>query len=114
MDLGVISVRYARALLKAALAARQEDELYKEMQILLQSYAEVPELRFTIDNPMLQKDKKQAVLEIACGANVSSRTKKFIALVLEEDRENAVQFRSEEHTSELQSRQYLVCRLLLE
>src|SRR3712207_8016413 len=29
------------------------------------------------------------------------------------DDENAVQ-RSEEHTSELQSRQYLVCRLLLE
>src|SRR3712207_7743852 len=26
----------------------------------------------------------------------------------------AVQYRSEEHTSELQSRQYLVCRLLLE
>src|SRR3712207_7873428 len=25
-----------------------------------------------------------------------------------------IQFRSEEHTSELQSRQYLVCRLLLE
>src|SRR3712207_8525143 len=27
---------------------------------------------------------------------------------------NAIFFRSEEHTSELQSRQYLVCRLLLE
>src|SRR5947209_13422483 len=27
---------------------------------------------------------------------------------------DAAQFRSEEHTSELQSRQYLVCRLLLE
>src|SRR3712207_7725916 len=27
---------------------------------------------------------------------------------------NRVQIRSEEHTSELQSRQYLVCRLLLE
>src|SRR3712207_9003315 len=27
---------------------------------------------------------------------------------------NAIGFRSEEHTSELQSRQYLVCRLLLE
>lgn len=92
MDLGVISVRYARALLKAALADQQENELYKEMQILLQSYAEVPELRITIDNPMLQKDKKQAVLELACGANVSSLTKKFIALVLKEDRENALQF----------------------
>src|SRR3712207_7982490 len=29
-------------------------------------------------------------------------------------KENNVEFRSEEHTSELQSRQYLVCRLLLE
>src|SRR3712207_7146106 len=28
--------------------------------------------------------------------------------------EKAARFRSEEHTSELQSRQYLVCRLLLE
>src|SRR3712207_8473972 len=27
---------------------------------------------------------------------------------------NTIEFRSEEHTSELQSRQYLVCRLLLE
>src|SRR3712207_8256701 len=30
------------------------------------------------------------------------------------DMTTAVRFRSEEHTSELQSRQYLVCRLLLE
>src|SRR3712207_9016592 len=29
-------------------------------------------------------------------------------------RRNVYSFRSEEHTSELQSRQYLVCRLLLE
>src|SRR3712207_7800200 len=31
-----------------------------------------------------------------------------------ETRNSAEQLRSEEHTSELQSRQYLVCRLLLE
>src|SRR3712207_7683425 len=29
-------------------------------------------------------------------------------------RERGLEYRSEEHTSELQSRQYLVCRLLLE
>src|SRR3712207_7282424 len=34
--------------------------------------------------------------------------------VLEEEGGNAELLRSEEHTSELQSRQYLVCRLLLE
>src|SRR3712207_8804918 len=34
--------------------------------------------------------------------------------VVDADVEAAVRVRSEEHTSELQSRQYLVCRLLLE
>src|SRR3712207_8556852 len=33
---------------------------------------------------------------------------------IEQRRRNAAPARSEEHTSELQSRQYLVCRLLLE
>src|SRR5687768_18243165 len=37
-----------------------------------------------------------------------------LALNLEEDKVGAVLFRSEEHTSELQSRLHLVCRLLLE
>src|SRR5438445_1965665 len=36
-----------------------------------------------------------------------------VALIRHDDRNPAPQ-RSEEHTSELQSRQYLVCRLLLE
>ena len=92
MDLGVISVRYARALLKAALADRQEDELYRDMQKLSQSFLEVPELRFTIDNPMLVKDKKQALLETACGPDASLLAKRFIALVLKEDRGHALQF----------------------
>lgn len=92
MDLGVISVRYARALLKGALAEKQEDELYKEMQILYKSYLEVSELRTTIDNPMLAKEKKQKVLEIACGDDITNLTKRFIDLVLKKDREFALQF----------------------
>src|SRR3712207_8657319 len=35
-------------------------------------------------------------------------------IVAQAGRKNSVTIRSEEHTSELQSRQYLVCRLLLE
>ena len=34
MDIGVISVRYARALLKCALDAKIEDKVYVEMQTL--------------------------------------------------------------------------------
>ena len=92
MELGVISVRYARALMKSATELKQEDKVYKEMQVLAQSYIQVPELRFTIDNPMLAQDKKQTLLETACGTEVSDLTKRFFALVLKEGRESTLQF----------------------
>ena len=65
MDIGVISVRYARALLKSALDAKQEDTIYGEMLLLAKSYVEVPQLRQTIDNPMLSKETKQSLLTTA-------------------------------------------------
>ena len=93
MDIGVISVRYARALLKSATDANIEDTVYADMQLLAKSYIEVPVLRHTIDNPMLAKDKKQMLLETAVGGDAAaSLTKAFINLVLKEDRENMIQF----------------------
>ena len=92
MDIGVISVRYARALLKSATDARIEDTVYTEMQQLAKSYADVQQLRFTIDNPMLSKDKKETLLLTAVGKQPSALTKVFIQLVLKEDRENVMQF----------------------
>ena len=92
MDIGVISVRYARALLKSATDARIEDAVYTEMQQLAKSYVEVPQLRFTIDNPMLSKDKKEALLLTAVGTKPTDLTKAFIQLVLKEDREGVMQF----------------------
>ena len=92
MDIGVISVRYARALLKSATEAKIEDAVYTEMQQLAKSYVEVPQLRFTIDNPMLSKEKKEALLLTAVGEKPSDLTKTFIKLVLKEDRERVMQF----------------------
>lgn len=93
MDIGVISVRYARALLKAATDAKQEDTVYTEMQQLAKSFIEVPSLRFTVDNPMLSKDKKKELLATACGnGKVSQLVEAFLALVLKEGRESLVQF----------------------
>ena len=92
MDIGVISVRYARALLKSATEAKIEEQVYREMQTLAESYLRVPELRFTIDNPMLAKNKKEELLVTACGIKPSELTKRFIALVLQESRESNLQF----------------------
>ncbi len=92
MDIGVISVRYARALLKSATEAKIEEQVYREMQTLAESYLRVPELRFTIDNPMLAKNKKEELLVTACGEKPSELTKRFVALVLQESRESNLQF----------------------
>ncbi len=92
MDFGVISVRYARALLKSAIDQKLDDQVYHEMQTLAKSYIDVPALRQTIDNPMLSKEVKQILLTTASGQLASQLTQSFIALVLKEDRENMIQF----------------------
>ena len=92
MDIGVISMRYARALLKSATDQKLEDAVYQEMMTVAKSYLDVPALRHTIDNPMLSKDQKEALLIVAAGEKPCQLTKAFIALVLKEDRENVMQF----------------------
>lgn len=108
MDIGVISVRYARALLKAATDAKAEEKVYREMLTLAKSYIDVPGLRRTIDNPMLAKDRKKTLLAVACGGGsavsgsasglssqtegLSPQTEKFLDLVLSGDREDLLQF----------------------
>ena len=92
MDIGVISMRYARALLKSATDQKLEDVVYQEMITVAKSYLDLPALRHTIDNPMLSKDKKEALLLVAAGEKPCELTKAFIALVLKEDRENVMQF----------------------
>ena len=93
MDIGVISVRYARAVLKSATEAKIDAQVYHDMQLLAKSYIDVPALRQTIDNPMLDKEKKQMLLYTAIGGEQAAElSKAFVALVLKEGRENMIQF----------------------
>lgn len=91
MDLGVISIRYARALMKGATQMKNNETIYHEMISLSQAYANVPQLRHTIDNPMLPADAKKKVLIAACGNDVTELTERFFDLVLQEGRESVMQ-----------------------
>lgn len=92
MDLGVISVRYARALLKSAVQSHCEESVYGNMMTLSHAYIDVPQLRKTIGNPMLSSDDKKKVLVTACGKDTAELTERFIQLVLQEGRGEALQF----------------------
>ena len=69
MNTGVISVRYARALLKSADKQEVKDAVYADMQSLAHNFLDVRQLRAAIDNPMLPKQNKEQLLLTACGAN---------------------------------------------
>lgn len=92
MDTGVIAVKYAKAFLESAIQLKKEDAVYEEMQTLAENYLQVPQLRFTIDNPTLAADKKMALLKTACGGDINDLTIRFLELVLKEGREAEMQF----------------------
>ena len=92
MDIGVISVRYARALLKGSTELSVEDAVYQEMQTLAKSYIDVPDLRHTVDNPMIPRETKAELLKAAAGGSVSDITSRLISLILVEGREKVMQF----------------------
>ena len=75
-------MRYARALLAFAKARGTEDKVYDETKRLARVSVTVPQLRHTIDNPVLSMDAKHKLLCDAVG----------VELVLEEKREKFLQF----------------------
>lgn len=99
MNTGVISVRYARALLKAACEQGIEDKVYAIMQTLAQNYLQVPELRMTIESPILPKDKKRKLLEVACGDDCPELVGNFLSLVLKGDREELLQLMANDYVA---------------
>ena len=87
MYIGVISMRYAKALLAYADEKGTEDTVYEEAGILADSFSRIPELRQALDNPVLPAETKlKLICEAAGGGKVSEE------LILEERREKFLQF----------------------
>lgn len=88
MNSGTISMRYVRALFAYALEKKVEDTVFDEMKKLSESFAANPNLRTTLDNPVLNADDKLKLIIVAAGGKVSDVFEKFIRLVLRQRREN--------------------------
>jgi len=92
MDIGVISNRYAKALLVFTNESNTEEATYRNMQILKNSFLQVPELRHTVDNPLLTLEMKHEVICKAAGDDVTQEFSRFVKLVLKGRREKFLQF----------------------
>lgn len=92
MDIGVISVRYARALLKSAMQEKVEEKVYLDMATMAKAFVDVPQMRHTINNPTLSQEIKKQLLITACGKSITSLSKRFVELVVKQGRETIMVF----------------------
>ena len=91
MNLGMISKRYAKALLEYARAEKAEDKLYSEMKQLAEVFAAEPKVRMAMDNPILTAKDKLELLKAAVGGKASPQYIRFVELVLKNRREAFLQ-----------------------
>lgn len=54
MDIGIVSMRYAKALIEYAKGTGTEDRVYRELRMLERSFRKHPDLREALDNPISQ------------------------------------------------------------
>lgn len=92
MNAGLISVRYATALLEYASEMHSEDHVYQEAKTIVQHYIKFEALRTTLANPVLDRKEKRKLILLAAGSNVSKPMERFIDLLLENNRQDKLQF----------------------
>lgn len=96
MEVGIISMRYAKALIAYAEEREAEDKLYKELVTLVHSFQTVKGFTAAIDNPVLDANEKFRLICTAAAGNQkpSEEFDRFIRLVMKERREPYLQFMS--------------------
>ncbi|MCK9160423.1 MAG: F0F1 ATP synthase subunit delta [Bacteroidaceae bacterium] len=96
MEVGIISMRYAKALMAYAKEKGAEDSLYKEMKTLARNFHEQGDLVKTLDDPILGANDKFSLICTAANGNDSSSKvfERFIHIVLENKRESYLMFMS--------------------
>lgn len=87
MNNGLIPHRYAKALYKYALEQGKTEEVYREMQAVVQSFQDNPSLQRVLSNPYVSNDDKRKLLESAAGDLVEDDYRRFVRLILGHGRE---------------------------
>lgn len=110
MDLGIISMRYAKALLRFAEENGQDAEVYAEMQTLSKSCLDVPALAQALLNPVTSEKEKQRLLTIAaCGkAEPTKALARFLQLIIAKGRADVMQFVAQSYCSLYREEKHII------
>ncbi len=90
MNKGLISVRYAKALLQFAQDKNVEQEIYEQSKFISSVFSNIPKLHTALHNPLISKADKRKIILTACGEKTSDVFEKFIDFLLNNDREDCL------------------------
>ena len=94
MNIGIISMRYAKALLKFSEENKEEKAVYAEMATLSETFQHVPSLQQALLNPVYSdKQKVTLLISAACGKTQPTQSAlRFFELVTEHKRAGYMMF----------------------
>jgi len=87
MNTGMISMRYAKALLVYSTENKQDELVYEMAKVVVSNYASYPQLRHALENPVLGIEQKSKLMHAAAGSKTLGAFDKFIHLMLTNKRE---------------------------
>lgn len=110
MDIGIVSIRYAKALLQFAMENHEEDGVYREMSAMADVFMKLPALQKAMQNPVLTSQQTETLLGSACGSGDSqtASTRKFIKLVVSQKRADFMMFIAHAYVTLYRKEKHLV------
>jgi F-type H+-transporting ATPase subunit delta len=83
-----IARRYAKSLLGLARERNMSDKVYADMELIAATCAASRELVTLLRNPIVQGDKKEAVIKALFGSKIDAVTNGFLTIVIRKGRES--------------------------
>lgn len=110
MDLGIISMRYANALLLFAEENGETKQVYQETTTLAESFLAIPALQQAMTNPVLSaKCKSKLLLIAACGGQQpTSSLKRFVQLVVSKGRADIMLFVAHSYGTVYRKKEHII------
>lgn len=92
MNTGLISTRYAKALLDHATALGEQEEVYAKVKMLASMFIEVPSLKRALLGTSNTKEKKISILRTACGGELPPSLERMFRLIMKNEREEFIHY----------------------
>ena len=92
MNTGLISTRYAKALLDHAIASGEQQEVYHRMKTLAAMFIEQPALRRALSGAVNTREKKIFLLRTASGGDLPPSLERMLGLIMENEREELIHY----------------------